>query len=99
MDSQKEGELEILKASSGIVDKAVDAFTSDKKAMEFLDEKSQNAIYNTSNNVMAQEKYQKKVAKYISQDLEQLLNLKSNDKISVKVNVSDLKFENIDPKE
>lgn len=99
VDSQKEGELEILKASSGIVDKAVDAFTSDKKAMKFLDEKSQNAIYNTSNNVMAQEKYQKKVAKYISQDLEQLLNLKSNDKISVKINVSDLKFENIDPKE
>lgn len=26
VDSQKEGELEILKASSGIVDKAVDAF-------------------------------------------------------------------------
>ena len=67
--------------------------------MEFLDEKSQNAIYETSNKVMAQEKNQKKVAKYISQDLEQLLNIKSNNKISVKVNVSDLKFENIDPKE
>ena len=50
-------------------------------------------------NVMAQEKYQKKVAKYASQDLEKLLNLKSDDKISVKINVSDLKFENIDPKE
>ncbi|MCO4624077.1 hypothetical protein Si046_01725 [Streptococcus infantarius subsp. infantarius] len=99
VDSQKEGELEILKASSGIVDKAVDVVTSDKKAMEFLDKKSQTAIYETSNDVMKQEKYQKKVAKYISQDLEQLLNLKSNDKISVKVNVSDLKFENIDPKE
>ena len=99
VDSQKEGELEILKASSGIVDKAVDAVTSDKKAMEFLDEKSQNVIYETSNKVMAQEKNQKKVAKYISQDLEQLLNIKSNNKISVKVNVSDLKFENIDPKE
>ena len=99
VDSQKEGELEILKASSGIVDKAVDAFTSNKKAMEFLDKKSQTAIYETSNDVMKQEKYQKKVAKYISQDLEQLLNLKSNDKISVKINVSDLKFENIDPKE
>ena len=48
---------------------------------------------------MAQEKYQKKVAKYASQDLEKLLNLKSDDKISVKINVSDLKFENIDPKE
>ena len=99
VDSQKEGELENLKASSGIVDKAVDVVTSDKKAMEFLDKKSQTAIYETSNDVMKQEKYQKKVAKYISQDLEQLLNLKSNDKISVKVNVSDLKFENIDPKE
>lgn len=99
VDSQKEGELEILKASSGIVDKAVDVVTSNKKAMEFLDKKSQTAIYETSNDVMKQEKYQKKVAKYISQDLEQLLNLKSNDKISVKVNVSDLKFENIDPKE
>lgn len=99
VDSQKEGELEILKASSGIVDKAVDVVTSDKKAMEFLDKKSQTAIYETSNDVMKQEKYQKKVANYISQDLEQLLNLKSNDKISVKVNVSDLKFENIDPKE
>ena len=99
VDSQKEGDLEILSSSSGLVDKAADFVTSNKKAMEFLDEKSQNAIYKTSNNVMAQEKYQKKVAKYISQDLEQLLNLKSNDKISVKVNVSDLKFENIDPKE
>ncbi len=99
VDSQKEGDLEILSSSSGIVDKAVDVVTSNKKAMEFLDKKSQTAIYKTSNDVMAQEKYQKKVAKYISQDLEQLLNLKSNDKISVKVNVSDLKFENIDPKE
>ena len=79
--------------------KTVDVVTSNKKAMEFLDEKSQNAIYKTSNNVMAQEKYQKKVAKYASQDLEKLLNLKSDDKISVKINVSDLKFENIDPKE
>ena len=70
-----------------------------KKQWNFLDEKSQNAIYKTSNNVMAQEKYQKKVAKYASQDLEKLLNLKSDDKISVKINVSDLKFENIDPKE
>ncbi|SDL56322.1 hypothetical protein SAMN05216400_1070 [Streptococcus equinus] len=99
VDSQKEGDLEILSSSSGIVDKAVDVVTSNKKAMEFLDKKSQTAIYKTSNDVMKQEKYQKKVAKYISQDLEQLLNLKSNDKISVKVNVSDLKFENIDPKE
>lgn len=41
----------------------------------------------------------RKVAKYASQDLEKLLNLKSDDKISVKINVSDLKFENIDPKE
>ena len=99
VDSQKEGGLEILSSSSGIVDKTVDVVTSNKKAMEFLDEKSQNAIYKTSNNVMAQEKYQKKVAKYASQDLEKLLNLKSDDKISVKINVSDLKFENIDPKE
>ena len=37
-------------------------------------------------------KYQKKVAKYASQDLEKLLNLKSDDKISVKINVSDLKI-------
>ena len=98
VDSQKEGGLEILSSSSGIIDKTVDVVTSNKKAMEFLDEKSQNAIYKTSNNVMAQEKYQKKVAKYASQDLEKLLNLKSDDKISVKINVSDLKFENIDLK-
>ena len=56
VDSQKEGGLEILSSSSGIVDKTVDVVTSNKKAMEFLDEKSQNAIYKTSNNVMAQEK-------------------------------------------
>ena len=67
VDSQKEGDLEILSSSSGIVDKAVDVVTSNKKAMEFLDKKSQTAIYKTSNDVMKQEKYQKKVAKYISQ--------------------------------
>ena len=99
VDSQKEGELEILNSSSGIVDKATDLVTSSKKAMEFLDEQSQKAIYKTSDRVMKEKNYQKKVAKYASQDLEKLLNLNSDSKISVKVNVSDLKFENIDPKE
>lgn len=98
VDSQQEGESKIEKSSNGLVDKAVDAFTASKKAQEFLSEKSQDAIYATSKHVMDNDKRQEKVAKYAEESLESLLNLNSDKKISVKINKSDLKFVNIDPK-
>ena len=47
---------------------------------------------------MDNDKRQEKVAKYAEESLESLLNLNSDKKISVKINKSDLKFVNIDPK-
>lgn len=98
VDSQQDGQLEIKKSSSGIVDKVTDLFTANKKSMEFLEEKSQDAIYQTSEKVTNSQGRQEKVAKYAEESLEKLLNLNSKKKIDVKIKPSDLKFVNVDPK-
>ena len=98
VDSQQDGQLEIKKSSSGIVDKVTDLFTANKKSMEFLEEKSQDAIYQTSEKVTNSQGRQEKVAKYAEESLEKLLNLNSKKKIDVKIKPSDLKFVNLDPK-
>ena len=64
--------------------------------MEFLEEKSQDAIYATSENVMNDMERREKVAKYAEEALENLLNLNSEQKIDVKINVENLTFINID---
>ncbi|WP_260357087.1 hypothetical protein [Lactococcus cremoris] len=78
VDSQQTGNSKISNASNGIIDKAVDLWTSGSKAQEFLGEQSQDSIYETSNFVMRDKGRQKKVAKYASEDLESLLNLNSD---------------------
>lgn len=98
VDSQQDGQLEIKKSSSGIVDKVTDLFTANKKSMEFLEEKSQDAIYQTSEKVTNSQGRQEKIAKYAEESLEKLLNLNSKKKIDVKIKPSDLKFVNVDPK-
>ena len=64
--------------------------------MEFLEEKSQDAIYATSEHVMNDMERREKVAKYAEEALENLLNLNSEQKIDVKIDVENLTFENID---
>ncbi len=99
VDSQQEGQAEIKATSSGLIDKAVDLVTGSKKSMEFLEEKSQDAIYNTSEEVMNNAERQEKAAGYAEEALENLLNLNSEEKISVKIDTADLRFENVDPKQ
>lgn len=96
VDSQKNGETTIKNSSSGLLDMGVDLITGSKKAMEFLEEKSQDAIYATSENVMNDMERREKVAKYAEEALENLLNLNSEQKIDVKIDVENLTFENID---
>ena len=96
VDSQKNGETTIKNSSSGLLDMGVDLITGSKKAMEFLEEKSQDAIYATSENVMNDMERREKVAKYAEEALENLLNLNSEQKIDVKINVENLTFINID---
>lgn len=98
VDSQQTGNSKISKASNGIIDKAVDLWTSGSKAQEFLSEQSQDSIYRTSNFVMKDKGRQEKVAKYASEDLESLLNLNSDKQIRVKLSLDNLKFVNIDSK-
>lgn len=98
VDSQQEGESNVKKSSSGILDKGVDLVTGSQKAMEFLEEKSQDAIYATSDEVMNSKKRQEKVAKFSEEALENLLNLNSEQKLDVQISVKDLEFKNIDPK-
>ncbi|KSU21460.1 hypothetical protein M20_0944 [Lactococcus lactis subsp. lactis] len=98
VDSQQTGNSKISNASNGIIDKAVDLWTSGSKAQEFLSEQSQDSIYETSNFVMRDKGRQKKVAKYASEDLESLLNLNSDKHIKVKLSSDNLKFVNIDSK-
>ncbi|MFA9414276.1 MULTISPECIES: hypothetical protein [unclassified Streptococcus] len=96
VDSQATGVPVIKKSGSGLVDKAVDLFTSGQKAQEFLAEKSQEAIYETSEHVLDDLDRQKKVATFASQSLEQLLNLDRDDKLMVELTVDDLEFINVD---
>lgn len=96
VDSQKNGETTIKNSSSGLLDMGVDLITGSKKAMEFLEEKSQDAIYATSEHVMNDMERREKVAKYAEEALENLLNLNSEQKIDVKIDVENLTFENID---
>ena len=96
VDSQKNGETTIKSSSSGLLDRGVDLITGSKKAMEFLEEKSQDAIYATSEHVMNDMERREKVAKYAEEALENLLNLNSEQKIDVKIDVENLTFENID---
>lgn len=97
-DSQQKGESTISNQSNGIIDKAVDLWTSGSKAQEFLNEKSQDSIYQTSEFLMNDKTLQKKVAQYAAEDLEDILNVNSEKKIEVRLSDKDLKFVNVDNK-
>lgn len=97
-DSQQKGESKITNQSNGIIDKAVDIWTSGSKAQEFLSERSQDSIYQTSQFLMKDKALQKKVAQYAAEDLEEILNLNSDKNIEVRLSDKDLKFLNIDNK-
>lgn len=92
VDSQQDGTIEIPKSSNGIVDKVVDAWTSGQKAQEFLNERSQEAMYKTSSHILQQKDKQEKVAQFASEALENLINLGSEEDLNVIIEVSDLNF-------
>lgn len=96
VDSQPVGVPEIKHSGSGLVDKAVDFLTSGQKAQEFLAEKSQEALYKTSEEVLTDQNRQEKVAEFASQSLEDLLNLASDEKLEVELTVTDLEFVIVD---
>lgn len=98
VDSQQVGNVTLSKSSNGLVDKAVDVFTSGQKAQEFLNEKSQEAIYKTSEEVLNDAERQEKVAAFAETALENLLNLNSEEKLEVEIEVSDLNFQIVDKK-
>ncbi|WP_238386369.1 hypothetical protein [Streptococcus sp. S784/96/1] len=100
VDSQQDGTPDIVSTSSGIVDKAVDLLTASKKAMDFIEEKAQETVYETSQEAIRDRERQEKVAKYAAENLEKLLNLdnQNQEDIDVQISVSDLTFKNIDPK-
>lgn len=98
VDSQQHGNITISNNSNGLLDKAVDVFTSGQKAQEFLNDKSQEAIYKTSENVLKDQERQEKVAQYASQALENLLNLTSEEELQVDLTLDDLTFVIVDPK-
>lgn len=98
VDSQQHGQIKISNNSNGLLDKAVDAFTSGQKAQEFLNEKSQEAIYKTSEEVLNDAERQEKVAAFAETALENLLNLNSEEKLEVEIEVSDLNFQIVDKK-
>lgn len=94
VDSQQTSDVKIKKTSNGLIDRAADAFTSGKKAQEFLSQKTQEQVYKTSKNISDRKKNQEKVAKYAEEALENLLNLKAKDgeELDVQLEVSDLDF-------
>lgn len=98
VDSQIEGKIEILNSKSGIIDKTVDVLTAGQKAQEFFSEKSEDAVYSTSEHVMNDSNSINKVIKYAEESLEDILNVSSDKKIDVVLTNKDLVFVNIDPK-
>lgn len=98
VDSQIEGKIEILNSKSGIIDKTVDVVTAGQKAQEFFSEKSEDAVYSTSEHVMNDKKSIDKVIKYAEEALEDILNVSSDRKIDVKLTRNDLSFVNVDSK-
>ena len=98
VDSQIEGEIELINSSSGILDKAADVLTSGKSSQDFFIEKSQDTVYSTSEFIIKDEESIKKVVKYSEEALENVLNLSSDKKIDVVLTEKDLVFVNVDPK-
>ena len=98
VDSQIEGEIELINSSSGILDKAADVITSGKSSQDFFIEKSQDTVYSTSEFIIKDEESIKKVVKYSEEALENVLNLSSDKKIDVVLTEKDLVFVNVDPK-
>ena len=98
VDSQQHGEIKISNNSNGLIDKAVDVFTAGQKAQEFLSDKSQEAIYKTSEYVLNDAERQVKVVGFAENSLESLLNLNSDEKLEVDLFLDDLNFVIVDKK-
>ncbi|MGQ7562858.1 hypothetical protein ACTGYT_02440 [Streptococcus suis] len=98
VDSQQHGEIKISNNSNGLIDKAVDVFTAGQKAQEFLSDKSQEAIYKTSEYVLNDAERQEMVVGFAENSLESLLNLNSDEKLEVDLSLDDLNFVIVDKK-
>lgn len=98
VDSQIEGDVEIVNSSNGLLDKAADMLTSGKSAQEFLNEKSQDTVYDTSEYIMEDKDTVKRVVKSAQKSLEEILNISSSSNISVELTEDDLTFVNVDKK-
>lgn len=98
VDSQQHGEIKISNNSNGLIDKAVDVFTAGQKAQEFLSDKSQEAIYKTSEYVLNDAERQEMVVGFAENSLESLLNLNSDEKLEVDLSLDDLSFVIVDKK-
>ncbi|MBM7642094.1 hypothetical protein [Streptococcus loxodontisalivarius] len=96
VDSQVDGEIKIPSQSNGLVDKVVDAATSGQKAQEFLSEKGNEAVYETSQELI--EKKSQKTIEYAEKALEDVLNLSSDQTLSVDLSEDSVKFVNSDKK-
>lgn len=99
VDSQQRGTIKISNANNGLIDKAVDAFTSGQKAQEFLTDKSQEAMYETSREVLQDPERKAKVAVFAKMALENLLNLNTDKKLEVDLNLDNLDFQIVDQKQ
>ena len=98
VDSQIEGDVEIVNSSNGLLDKAADMLTSGKSAQEFLNEEAQDTVYDTSEYIMEDKDTIKKVVKSAQKSLEEILNISSSSNISVELTEDDLTFVNVDKK-
>lgn len=98
VDSQIEGDVEIVNSSNGLLDKAADMLTSGTSAQEFLNEKAQDTVYDTSEYIMEDKDTIKKVVKSAQKSLEEILNISSSSNISVELTEDDLTFVNVDKK-
>lgn len=96
VDSQQIGNVKIADQSSGVIDKAVDLVTSSKKAQEFLAEKTDETVYNTSKYILKKKKVD--IYKASEEALSSIININSKEKIKVHLNKNDLIFKIKDKK-
>lgn len=99
VDSQKIGEMTVENASTGLVDKVVDVVTGSQKALEFLEERSQELLDETSQSLLMDEIQREKVARFAQEALQEVLALDSDQPLKVVLTPSDLVFQNKDRQE
>lgn len=98
VSSQQFGSIKVIRTSNSFIDKFVDIGLSGSKVQKFFTNESLSIIHGTSDRLKDNKQIRKKVAKYISENLEKIINMSLKENLKIELEEDDLIFENIDNK-